>query len=188
MALQDNALTTLATAKAHIGIAGNGDDAMIELYINAISNFIENWTGRKFKKDTYTVKINGAGNSSRLYISNSPIASVSSIKIDGVTFPSTGYSLADDEDYIYYLDGGFWPKGNKNIEVEYEGGYTLSGNGRNTPAEVELACLKILGAVFNKRETEGVSSSSSGGMNSNFISFLTDEVKALLRPFKGIYV
>lgn len=186
MALNPNALTTLATAKAHIGISGNGDDTLIELYINAISNFIENWTGRKFLKDDYTVKLNGAGNSNRLYLNVSPIASVASVKIDNVLMPSLDYLAYNDEGYLHY--SGNWPKGNQNIEVVYNGGYVLSGEGRNTPPELELATLKILGAVFNKREAEGASSSSSGGMNTNYASAMSDDVKALLRPYKLIYV
>ena len=61
MALADNALVSLADAKAYLGIGTSGDDALIERLINAESSRIERYCDRNFRKQSYRESYNGNG-------------------------------------------------------------------------------------------------------------------------------
>lgn len=80
MALADNALVSLADAKAYLGIGTSGDDALIERLINAESSRIERYCDRNFRKQSYRESYNGNGQR-RLRLRNFPVISVTRVAI-----------------------------------------------------------------------------------------------------------
>lgn len=80
MALADNALVSLADAKAYMGVGTSGDDALIERLINAESTRIERYCDRNFRKQSYRESYNGSGQR-RLRLRNFPVISVTRVAI-----------------------------------------------------------------------------------------------------------
>lgn len=193
MELSSKALTTLETAKDHMGIEVSDTtwDNRIKFLINGFSEFIEAYTGRGFSKGTFIQKLDSYG-SGKIYLRTWPILSITSIKIDNVAVSAGDYLSYDDEGAILYR-GGAWPNGDQNLEIEYVGGYVLpkdadEENPRNLPYDIELACVKGVANLLNKSEAEGVRSSNSGGMSVNFGDGLDPEAKTILDAYKVLNV
>ncbi len=189
MKLSDNALTTLETLKDYLGIplSDTSNDRVLVLLINGASEWVETYSKRRFKKGTYTETYNGPS-SDRLYLKGSPIVSISSINTGSVLSPS-GYTLYDGEGGYILYNNGYWPIGNKNVSVEYVGGYVLpqddtTATPRTLPYKVELATCMLAGGAFNKKDNNGTTSSSSGGMSVSFDKIVGDDIKAMLKDYR----
>lgn len=190
MALADNALTTLATAKSYLGVTGSSQDALLELLIGAVSEAVERKTGRQFKRGTYTEKYSGDGASARVRLAHAPAAAspAPTVTIDGQALAAASFLLATDGDALEYVSGA-WPSGTQNIQVTYTGGYVLPkdealpGTPRTLPMNIELAALTWLGYAWAKKDAPGVVSSSSGGMSATFSDGVPKDVAQLLAPY-----
>lgn len=185
MELSPQALTILETVKLHLGIAADDtakDDRLIFL-INGFSAFIESYTGRKFVKGTFTEKLDGNG-CSKVYLQTMPVLSVSEIKQNGSVVSAGDYLVYGEEGSVLSKNG-VWPEGNQNIEITFTGGYVLpkdetEDNPRTLPFDIEIACVKGVGKLFNKTELEGVKNSNSGSMSANFQDALDSEISQIL--------
>lgn len=185
MNLSPGALTTLETVKAHLGIASGetASDNRLIFLVNGFSELFQNYTGRKFAKGTFTEKLDGDC-SEKIYLQTLPILSVSEIKLNGIVVSAGGYVVYGDEGSVFYKNG-VWPEGNQNIEVTFTGGYILpkdesEEHPRTLPFDIEMACVKGVGKLFNKAESEGVKNSSSGSMSVNFQDALDTEISQIL--------
>ena len=54
MALKAYGLTTVARFKDYASVSTSADDTLIENLINIVTEFVENYTQRRFKQTTYT--------------------------------------------------------------------------------------------------------------------------------------
>lgn len=151
LSLTDNALTTLQTFKSEINITDTSKDALLEMYINAGSDIIENYCNRKFQKQQHTEIIDGTG-SKTICLKNYPITSVSSIQVDGEEVNTSDYQVAIDTGEVYHSTG--WTQGEKNIKVTYLGGYTLPKDATeqepsNLPPSLEMACILLSEILYS---------------------------------------
>lgn len=192
MKLSANALTTLETLKSHVGIplGDSSKDTVLMLFINGGSSAVEKYTGRRFKQGTYVEKYDGDGESQELYLDGAPIDTVTSVKIASVVIAPADYTVYTN--YIL-LNDAEWPAGRKNIEVSYIGGFVLPKDetdvlARTLPFDVELATLKVVAGMFNRKDAEGINRSNSGGMSADFGTVFNDEVKGLLKPYRYLHV
>jgi hypothetical protein len=190
--LAPNALSTLETFKGFAGVSGNSEDTKLEIILSGASAFIEKWSGRRFKKETRTEKINPSGDSARMYLRAAPIVSVTSLTFDGAVLPTSDYVLANEAGFLSKVSG-YWAKGVQTAVVVYEGGYVLpkdatEQNPRTLPYDIELAVLKLATGFYNRSSAEGTNSSSSGGMSVTFGDVFGEDIKALLRPYRYIHV
>jgi hypothetical protein len=162
MALEDNALTTLATLKDELGIVGATQDTTLERMINSVSAAIESYCNRKFWYEAdIAEKVAGYG-TKYLHVSRNPIVSISSITFDGATVGSDNYEIHDaNGGSLYSLGEWTWTTdsapnlssdplpGNeqKLYEVTYTGGWVtphLAGVlTRNLPYDLEDACVMM---------------------------------------------
>lgn len=191
--LAPNALSKLDTFKAFAGVSGSSEDTKLEIILSGASAFIEKWTGRRFKKETRTEKINPSGDSARMYLRALPIVSVTSLTFDGSLLPTSDYVVANEAGFLSKVSG-YWAKGVQTAVVVYEGGYVLPKDGgedgslRTLPYDIELAALKLATGFYNRSSAEGTNSSSSGGMSVTFGDVFGEDIKALLRPYRYIHV
>lgn len=154
MALSANALTTVAALETALDLSGTG--TTLELYINAASEMIEQYVGRKLARATVTERVKGYG-SERIHLSRTPIESITSIaedRGDTVLEADVDFEIEDrDKGSVERLDA-LWPHTadveetaashrragfeRATIEVVYVGGYALAadrtGSSNPTPA------------------------------------------------------
>jgi hypothetical protein len=146
MALNANALTTLAQAKmfCKIPTLETSLDTLLEFYINASSDYIERECDRKLKAQSHTELRHGR-KQNILLLKEWPINSVTSLKIDSTgvfTSPDTvldtsEYKVGDDGMSIVLLDRVL-PNGYNNVQAIYNAGYST------IPSDLEMATLWLV--------------------------------------------
>lgn len=181
MALNPNALTSVAQVRAVAPGLGGTTDAVLELLINAASQAFEDLCDRVFRdvivKDTPSGNDEAAleyyqgHNRHKLRLCRWPIISVQRVRIDGAEF--TDYKLypgLKEEGYLWRDQ--LWPArvarypdltgdpdpeaGQWNIDVAYTAGYAT------IPADLELACIQeVVSAVT--RPSAGLESERTPG-------------------------
>ncbi|OXL83175.1 hypothetical protein BCV73_08860 [Paenibacillus sp. SSG-1] len=171
-------LTTLAKAKSLIGLDIPDEDLKTLLMVS--SQFIEEYCRRKFKKQTYSVKVDGL-KGGFIRLPNYPVHTISA-DVDGDILD--GIEALDDG-ILYRSDG--WPVGIRTISITYMAGYVLpeeatEANPSTLPETIEYACILL--AKHLQRE-HGVTSERVGDIS---VSYAADQmdmpmaVKSLLAP------
>lgn len=189
MALDANALITLAQAKEHLDIPtlDTDYDDRIERMINAVSTFIENFTNRELITATYTHRFNGDGGG-RLIPLVFPVTAVTSIHDDdewtfGATTEITDFDIFD-ETFIVLKKCLVFKEGRRNVKMVYTGGYVGPGGSTTIPKDLQEATLLLVELLYNARDDRriGVKSKSKLGETVTFDDDLPVEVKVLLDP------
>lgn len=142
----------------------------IAKYLNAIDNWIENYTNRTFKDIASATKTYDSDGGRVLYIDNfegSP-TEVKTLDGDG----DDDVSLTEDEDYrtfpqnetikthLILMEGGSlgaWPSGEKRVSITANFGVTT------IPADIELAATKLLASILAKYTKGGETKSEKVG-------------------------
>lgn len=123
-------MTVLAAVKTELGITGTADDAWLALVIQEESAAACSYCNREFARETVTESFRLEGEDrcvTGLYLSRTPVASITSVVEDGVTLTAADYELAAADGRLYRLDGA----GNRSawarakIAVTYAGGYIM---------------------------------------------------------------
>ena len=172
-------------------------DAIIDRLITSASNYILWRTGRGPADGSiataspfvtpiaYTEWYDGNGND-RLYLRNSPIASVTALYINSVSIPaatgftSPGYAIDSSGKCLVFRNSGgsaggsrfprsyasypfnwssiySFTNGTQNIEVQYTAGYS------QTPWDLTDACIKLVGWNYrSRRDSYGIKQSIRG--------------------------
>lgn len=193
MALNANALITVAEAKAHIGIA-SGDtthDTLLESLIAEVSGFIDTYTKRTLQEQV-GVSLRAVGEGNTIVLPQYPVASVASVTDEnGGSVPATDYTLKVDSG-ILKSKGGDW--GNQEYTVACTCGYKTAGQTpgdlslRTVPQALIFACAKLVAKAFERRHAEGTSSTSIGQVNVSYQNSLDEEVKTTLEAHRKTYV
>lgn len=198
MSLAPNALITLDEAKEFLGIEKELSDiqrAQYENYINAISQFVENYCRRKFiaSGSAITEIFDGDG-TVEYYAKNIPISGtivagdISYRSGTGdVWMPTTGtFSYDSQSGRIYFTDGNIFSKGKDNWKIIYQYGYSIT----SVPYDLKLAVAKIL-AREKKLFSDNVHGVSSITFPDHTISYsfdkLPDDVIATFNRYRRIY-
>lgn len=108
MTVAANALTTLATVLDELGLASDSgaQDARLERYINAASDFVASYCDRTFHR-TDSIAESGRGyGQTLLRLSRRPVVSIASVAINGTA--TTDYTLEDAARGLLYRSTG-WP-------------------------------------------------------------------------------
>lgn len=126
-ALEDNAVVSLSDLKVYLKLTGDSSfDTLLELLIFYVSAAFDKITGRNLVEHTYANQLYDGNDKRRLYLKNYPIQSVSDLEVDGVALEEGAgkdFIIYSDEGYLWRV-GGNWAKGNQNIDITYNGGYT----------------------------------------------------------------
>lgn len=147
MAVNANALTTLAMARTYLKVPTATVDAaldtMIEFFINASSEYIEKETDRKLKSQSITELQHGR-KSNLLLLKQWPVTAITSLHIDAqgvygsdTLIDAAEYRIADDSNSLLLMDQIF-PNGYNNIKVVYTAGFA------SVPTDLEHACLWLV--------------------------------------------
>ena len=188
MALNPNAIVTLAQAKDFLGIEtlDTSQDTKVELLINAGSERFEKHCDRKFITQTYTEYHDGRrGNS--LVLRHFPASQPSAVYDDpSWTFgadtlvDSTTYTV--EKDNVLRLKSSYFSPGNQNIKVTYQAGLGTLGT---LPSDLVLACLLYVQFMYNvtNNNSIGLQSKSKGGESISYIDGLPKHIAEMLEPY-----
>ena len=188
MALDTYALTTVAAAKSHLGIlAGDtSQDAVLERFINSASARIENYINRKVLKRAYTEYQDGRGND-RILLRQWPADKPTELWDDvdneftdpNNQFDAPDFVLEETSDGgigVVLVDGQRFNRGNQNIKIVYEAGYST------VPYDLQDACLFIVDYLYAIKQDRrvGVSSKSKNGESVQFLENLPEHITDIL--------
>jgi hypothetical protein len=195
-------LTTTARVKTRLGLSGAGFDALIDMLVNGVTDWIESQCGgRRFKEGTYTNEVydgqNVDGSGKRILILKSaPVASLTSFQYrtgtvsspTWVDFDANSYELKSSEGIIYYY-GDELPKGIKNIRVSYIAGYKIDfaselSATHTLPFDVSNLAEKLVVKEFKHRESIGKSQETSGDSSITWKDGLDQEDLAVLGRYQ----
>jgi uncharacterized phiE125 gp8 family phage protein len=109
---------TVDEAKVYLRVAGSADDALIQLLLEAATEYAESYTRRELRANTWTLSLDEFGDEDcgdRISIRRDPVASVTSVTrlvLDVATvFASSNYYLKrlQQRSQIVLVDGADWP-------------------------------------------------------------------------------
>lgn len=165
MALNSNAIITLAEAKTQLKITSSSLDATIEAWVNEASDWIENFINNKVVEQSISNEYYDGDGTNILYTNYYPITqlSVESSPTDTQKLASLQYrvtpdssfvdvetninhiKLNDKNSYIELYDEVF-DIGWNNIKVSYKAGYTSA----NLPLEFKTVCSEMVQTRYNE--------------------------------------
>ncbi len=168
-------LTTLTTVKEYLGLTGTGEDSLLNRLMNWATDFIHSYCGRTFPQGSYDEYYDGDG-TDNLLSHQFPVTSVSSLEVDGVVKDAT-------KDFVLYaplglirLKLGVFPRGKKNIRLQYTAGYS------SIPKDLEQACIELVALKYYDRGRERLGVESKEG--ASFVTQLPAEIKQVLDLYK----
>ena len=165
MALNSNALTTISTVETELSLTADAQDAELTRYIDTASDQIERYVNRKLYYGSAIVeKVAGSGDAF-LWISRTPLSSVTSILWlgDSSTVGSSTYEIYEADQGSIYRSAGW---NNTNIsatdytryQVTYVGGWITpqqdADDGaltRNLPWDLETACISMVVGLWRQK-------------------------------------
>lgn len=169
------ALSTVARFKTFAKISGSDDNAIIEILIDQVTEFIEKYCGRRFKETAYTnIKLDSDGGEA-LYLPQYPVSSSATFTLYNRTTTSNedSWEVVDTEDYyidydtglVYSVGGGKWVRGRQFFKVNYTAGYSFNNTStylsETEAGDVEWACWKLVKTALDQRTSSvGVKSES----------------------------
>jgi hypothetical protein len=191
MAVDANALTSLATVKSHlnIGVLITNQDTKLERLINASSAKIENFLDRKILTRSYTEYQDGR-RADRIILKQWPIEKPSELWDDpsglftdvSTQIDSADFDIENDGDagLVQLLNGLRFGRGSRNIKAVYNAGFAT------VPYDVEEACIMTVEFLYDLAQDRriGVSSKGKNNESTSFLSDLPDIVQNMLVPYQ----
>ena len=197
MALNSNALVTLATTKGFLGISDASLDSEVERLINTASQSIERITSRILVNATHTEYHNGR-RSNMIQTRQWPITGGPSTNSkpqiffdDDGTGSFSGSEVDDSEYWVHEMQTqiirrtGNWPKGYRNIKVVYTAGYGAGGDSASMPSDLENACLQFVAWEFRQNNDRriGVDTKTKLGETVRYTQGVPQFIMELIHPF-----
>lgn len=177
--LDQYALTSVAAAKVHLGImpSDTSQDDILIRFINSASAKIESYTDRKFKKRQYVDFYDGRNND-RILLRNWPADKPTELWDDVGNKFDNEINLIDPQDYdieqssdggigVILVNGVKFSRGNQNVKVVYEAGYS------SVPYDIEDACLFTVEFLYTAKQDRRIGVSSKG-KNGETVQFRDD--------------
>ena len=184
MALNANALVTLAEAKAFLKIAGATQDAVVEELINRASDYCEWWCNRPLKSRAFASLRLQARRSTRLYPPGRPIdtSQAVTITVDG-TAQTIWKAEADGDPTLkdvmvasdmldpkfrpnhFYREGG-WLGGSAYPTV-----LTYTGGLATIPGEIKDAAFLVIQQFYRSQEKQLTDIAQLSGSATGFVGF-----------------
>ncbi|MCM0760670.1 hypothetical protein M7775_19145 [Sporomusa sphaeroides DSM 2875] len=187
MALSPNALTTVAAFKAYmeLDMEDISQDSTIEMTINAVSDWIEGETDRKYALAEYEKTFTGNGRQ-LILLDYYPVNSATVFRImpDGNS-EFTNWTLKKDMGALEAKEGwnGF------EYTVSYAAGYVLpkdetEENARTLPAELENTCIEIVAIRMEKKNSNHLAVEVTGPLRDEFLPCLPYHLQKVIDRYK----
>ncbi|MEY2859127.1 MAG: hypothetical protein RLZZ74_3440 [Cyanobacteriota bacterium] len=189
MALNSNALVTLSFAKKWLKIPDLETtlDDMVELFVNASSQHIEDYCNRKFALQSH-VEYHHGRSSNMILLDQFPVISITELRIDpnsvftdsNTLKDATTYALGDFKNTLILTDGSIFPKGYHNIRATYTAGFAA------IPSNLQMACLWFCTWYHRMREGQNIgrSNKSKDGESAQWAQEAPPYIMAVLNNYK----
>ena len=159
VSLKSYSLTTLARVEAFADISDltpAQEDTLTNL-INAVTEYIENYTGRRFQLTSYTEDYDGSGTDT-MVLNNYPISGDVTVqsRLSSDTWGAVDNTtvFTDDESGIVYTT---FVRGRKNYRIAYSAGYDFDNSATflsDTEAgDVEYVAWKLVAEAWDSRDS-----------------------------------
>lgn len=207
MALNANAIISVAEAKTQLKITSSSLDSTLEVWINEASDWIENYINNKVVEQSISSEISDGDDDNRLYPRYFPITQLST-----ESSPTTAQKLAnlqyrdspdsswtDIESNINHIainqrDGyielydDIFPTGWQNIKISYKAGYVSA----DVPLEFKTICAEMVQVRYNESKQgndqlsrSSTSSNQGGGSSSVSYKDLYPRWQGILSKYKN---
>jgi len=186
-------IITVDQIKAHLGITGTADDAVLTSYIGQIGDYLKTKIGRVIEETEIVELFDGDNLKDEIFLGNYPIIEFTSLQYRSGSFSSPVWRDFSDNDYLVDPEDGTIQieatySGLKNIKATYKAGYAEVDGESTIPQTLQLAAIKLIAKVFNKRRSDGFSSEEVAGARVEWDKFLSDDIKELINPFRRMSV
>jgi hypothetical protein len=204
VALAENALTTLETAKEYLGLVDDNRDNEVERLINAASQMIENYCGRKLYYGEVTETVYGSG-TPVILLSRYPVVDISEVGYYNNVLPVSEYDLVDGDLVVANTGAyGLWQRGSYRTPfaytVSYFGGYVTPqqalgdaasdspvGLTRTLPYDIEEACLQLVATLESRQAAGAVTDYRVGQVAERYASTpIPTPTTLVLEPYRAI--
>lgn len=198
MAADPQDLTAVATVKTLLGISASTWDTLLQTLITAASVYIAQHCNRVFAAGTPPADVTEYhhGGPRVIQLKQYPIKSITSLSYASGpynartwnAFDPASHYIKDDQTGEIHFDFPV-PKGVLNIRAIYQGGYDLAGTGANlTPADLNLACQKLVAKEFLRRSSQGVLNENVGGASVSWSEDMDPLIEATLGYYKTLSI
>jgi hypothetical protein len=195
------ALTTKERVKEKLGITNNSFDSLFDRLIAGVTDYIENYCNRRFRKQTGIVEIVSVeeDNQSFFVLRNAPVSNLVVYYNSGTPsapnwteYPADGYELVGNgESGLVKIYGGVG-KGVNVIKFVYDGGYLVDWSNEyditkhNLPHDLAELADRLVIRWYKKRESAGKASESYEGGSVNWKETIDEEDKSILDYYKRV--
>jgi hypothetical protein len=179
MALRSSALCTVDQVKDYSGIADEHKNDLIELYINAASDLIDEYLGYSPASATFTNEVHSGNGTHFLTLKARPITVLTQVTEDGDTVDISDFVIR-----TFYIDGYdyIFVRGNSNYKVTYTAGYTAA----TMPRIITLTCVKLASLMIKedgRTGSLGTTSISHGDGSRTFMDGGYNRVLEAVYPY-----
>lgn len=177
-------LTTRIQLKQELGLADEGDDALIDALIAQASSAIEAACRRVLAREGVVETVIGRGRS-LLMLTRTPIVAIASVRSGGIEVPPDLWGVLSEDAGLLHRRGG-WDE--VPFEIAYAGGFALPGTpDRTLPGALERACLETVKLWLAARDRDpSLNSENAGGYSASYAPArgLPDSARELLAPWR----
>jgi len=172
--------------------------SVLDRVIDAVTDFVERYCGRRFQQTAYTQEVYDGSNSGTLMLKQYPVISTETTALEErtsaanedswATINSKDYFVHYNEGYLEFTGKMIFRKYPRAFRVTYTAGYDFDTAGTDTPESVglgdlEYAVWKLATTAYNTRRGSGnVSSERLGDYSVTFRKQImeSDELKSIL--------
>ena len=203
MAVKAYALTTAQRMAnySELGTLAGADLTLMELLVNQVTDYIESYTGIRFKRTTYTQEMYDTEESETLNLKHHPIVSGTDFSLERRTsslneddwevVDSEYYHIDNDTGIIISAAGLLFGRTIRGYRVTYTAGYDFDNAttflSDTEAGDIELAAWMLLDALWNKKKGGGsiVESERIGDYSVTYkkATMENNDVKAILDKY-----
>lgn len=155
-------------------------DLNLDILRQGAADRIKSYLGYSFISASYSGYLYSGSDSPMLYTHHRPVTTLNSVKIDSVDV-TEDIKIVEGGQALYY-EGSFFPRGEYNIEVSYQSGWTRT----TMPPSIRLVALKLCSLWNDGQNNEGTTSSSNADGTSRSFNFeREEEILSLIYRFKA---
>jgi len=140
------------------------DASLKTMLIVIASDFIENFTNRKFLSQEHSKETHDGDGTHYIYLKNYPVTALTLVEAWDTYNNVQLYAYTENEEYLAYMNEGYiymrnnTSVGHKNYKVTYTAGYVIG----SMPYDLRNACAQLAGLVYTNKMKSGVKSESMG--------------------------
>jgi len=155
--VEPNNTLFLSTVKSHLKITSTAEDALLQIYINAATRYIEQMSRRSLLTQTWKLTLDNFPNDDKLELFNGPVQSITSFTtyaLDNTPDAAFADYVVDAAgDRVLLNNGSVWPTNIRThaaVEIVYVTGYGAAIT--NIPQTLLQAVLKLVGNFYINRD------------------------------------